>query len=293
MSLDNHRALASELPIVHWRSLCTRVLDKKSNFCFVFYFYGFRCVLITHKPDMVGLCWAFYFLHTDLIMFKDKFRSMLNKKIGVNNMRHFILFFIFTQSLWAVTDLQEQLNVLRSEVFEIQCNPALSKKEAMDKSADVISKFDDLSKIFPNRSEPLMWKAQAMISTLALHDEWSKMQQAQKVDDLLTQAISKPARFDNGRAQMLRAMLHSNYSGYLTHPLNAGEIDLLFSKAHSLNKSKDIAFHYAFFMMKTEKPYNAVRLFREARDSYLSLDLNAYEGYYNDQCEKAFDSIRL
>ena len=208
-------------------------------------------------------------------------------------MRIFFILLILTSNLWAVPNLEEQLNNLRSEVFELQCNSSLSKKQAMDKSSDVISKFDDLAKIFPNRAEPLMWKAQAMIGTLAFLDEWNKVQEAKKIDSLLIDAISRPARYDNGRAHMLRAMLHSNYAGYLAKPLNTGEIDLLFSKAHSLNKSKDIAFHYAFFMMKTEKPINAVRLFREAREAYLTLDLNAYESYYNQQCEKAFDTIRL
>lgn len=208
-------------------------------------------------------------------------------------MNRFLLFFLCLSSLSAVTNLKEQLEILRAEVFEIQCNPTLSKKSALEQSDEIIAKFDDLSKVFPNRSEPLMWKAQAIMNTLPFLDEWAKHETVQSVDALLVEAIAKPARFDYGRAHMLRAQLHSSFSGYLTTPLKTGEVDLLFSKAHTLNKSKDIPFHYAFFMLKTQKPHNAVRLFRESRNSYLSLDLNAYESYYNQQCEKAFDNIHL
>ena len=206
---------------------------------------------------------------------------------------YFYLLAFFCAPIGATVQMQSELEKIRAQVFDIQCNQNLSRKLALERSEEVVSKLDDLSSIYPNRAEPLTWKAQALISTLAYLDEWQKHQAISNIEKILTQALERPARLDQGRAQMLKAVLHSEYRAYLQEPMKIGEIDHLFTQAYTKNKSKDVAFNYAFFMLKIQKPQNAVRLFREARESYLSFDLNAYESYFNAQCEKAFSQIHL
>lgn len=200
---------------------------------------------------------------------------------------------VFCAPLFATVQMQSELEKIRSQVFDIQCNQNLSRKLALERSEEIVAKLDDLSVIYPNRQEPLAWKAQALLSTLPYLDEWQKHQAVSSIENIITQALSLPARLDKGRALMLKAILHSEFHSYLSDPLSQGQIDHIFNQSYTMNKSKDIAFNYAFFMLKAQKPESAVRLFREARDSYLSFDLNAYESYFNAQCEKAFSQIHL